>query len=405
DIDPRGPRPEVMARIRERWARALDNPLNPILVKSGPCKENIQIGDEVDLEKFPAPFLHEGDGGRYIGTWTTVITKDPDTGWVNWGMYRLMLHDKKSMGIQLIPIQHIGLHYFMKYEPRNLPMEFAVVMGTEPVTSLMSSTTCPPGVDEAAIVGAIRGEPLELVKCETVDLAVPATSEIVFEGEIRPYERMEEGPFGEFTGYRGGGRHPQPVCRVKAITHRNDPILPVSCLGVPVDDSAARRPLAAADILDDLRTRGFPVKMVYQHLEASPLLYTISTKVPYPSYAKQLAAAVWGSHTWGKMANFLIVVDEDVDVTNLNEVVWALTTRCHPENGILKMAKTAGFALLPFTSMAEKRLNLGAHVLFDCTWPKEWPKDEVPVKASFDVLWPKEIQEKVLKNWSKYGYK
>jgi 4-hydroxy-3-polyprenylbenzoate decarboxylase len=119
--------------IIEEYIRRRRNPLKPILVSKGLCKENIQIGDEIDLFKIPAPMLHEGDGGKYISTWHTVITKDPDSDWVNWGMYRQMIHDKKTLGTSFYPFRHIGIHYYGKYEPNNRPMECAVVIGTFPI--------------------------------------------------------------------------------------------------------------------------------------------------------------------------------------------------------------------------------------------------------------------------------
>ncbi|MBI2848670.1 MAG: UbiD family decarboxylase [Chloroflexi bacterium] len=398
-----GMKPESNAvEIMEDYIQKRRNPIKPILVSHGPCKENIQIGDEVDLEKFPIPLIHGGDGGRYIGTWHTIATKDPDTGWVNWGMYRLMLHDKKSMGTRINPYQHIGLMYYQKFEPRNKPMEFAISIGTDPVCALVSALSYNPGINEADIAGGIRGEPVELVRCETVDLAVPATAEIVLEGEVQPYERKLEGPFGEYPGYRVGERAPRPVCRVKAVTHRHNPILTSTCVGVPVDDQDTFRILAAAGLLDTLRSKGFPVRMVYSYPQISIFLTAISTKVPFTNYAKHLAAAVWGASE-GKRSHFVIIVDDDVDVTNLNEVMWALTTRCHPDRGIFSMPAVGG-GLVSFLSPEERRQNLGASVLFDCTWPKEWPKEAVPVKASFDVLWPQEVQDQVIKNWTNYGY-
>lgn len=388
--------------IMAEYIKRKKSPLKPTMVSWGPCKENIHLGDEVDLEEFPVPLIHQGDGGRYIGTWHTVTTRDPDSDWVNWGMYRIMLHDKRSMGILIAAFQHIGFHY-AKYEARNQPMEIAVAIGTEPVAPLIASGLYAAGLNEVEVVGGIRGEPVELVKCETVDLAVPATSEIVIEGQTWPHERRDEGPFGEYTGYMAGEKGPRPVCRVTAITHRNNPILPVSCMGVPVDDSAARRPLQAADLLDDLRMRGFPVKMVACPLSA-PLLFVISTKVPYTNYAKHLAAAVWGSPTEGRKAYYLVIVDDDVDITNTEEFLWAWTTRCHPDRGIFKLTNSTGNSLLPFLDLEERRNCTTSHVLFDCTWPKTWPKEAIPVKASFDVMWSEEVRDKVVTNWAEYGY-
>ncbi|MDP2728075.1 MAG: UbiD family decarboxylase, partial [Dehalococcoidia bacterium] len=294
--------------------------------------------------------------------------------------------------------------YYPKYEARNLPMEVAIAIGTDPVCALASAMAYNPGENEVDIAGGLAGEPIELVKCETVDLAVPANSEIVIEGEILPYERRDEGPFGEYTGYMVAERAPRPVIHVKAVTHREAPILTCVCPGVPVEEDHSLRPLAAAGLLNELRSRGFPVKMVYIPPEVGSLLYVVSTKVPFPGYAKHLAHAVWGSSE-GRYASWLIIVDDDVDITNLSEVIWALTSRCHPDRGIFKVPNSHGHPLLPFSSVYERRNNLAAQVLFDCTWPKDWPPEAVPIKASFDVLWPKEIQERVLENWSAYGYK
>ncbi|MDP3947628.1 MAG: UbiD family decarboxylase, partial [bacterium] len=391
--------------IIEGYVRKKNTMIKPVVVSSGPCKENIHIGEEVDLFEFPTPILHEGDGGRYIGTWHAVVTKDPDSEWVNWGMYRIMIHDKTTMGGLFNPSQHNGMIFYHKYEARGNIMEFAAVIGTEPVNPLISATFIAAGVNEVDVIGGIRGEPVELVKCETVDLYVPSTSEIVIEGVVHPHERKDEGPFGEYTGYRTAERAPRPIYRVKAITHRNDPILPTSCMGVPVDDSAGFMPFfTAGEILDDLRKANLPVRMVYSPPYGVTHIVFVSTKVPYANYPRYLANAIWGSraglHTW-----FLVIVEDDVDVTNLNEVIWALTTRCHPDKGIHKVPNAPAHPLLPFLSPYERRYNLGAQVFFDCTWPKDWPPETIPVKSSFDVLWPKEIQEKVLANWEQYGYK
>lgn len=389
--------------IMETFINKKKNPIPPVMVSDGPCKENVHLGDDVDLEEFPVPFLHDGDGGRYLGTWHIVVNVDPDSEWTNWGTYRLMLHDRKSLGILINPIRDIGHLYHQKYEARGRPMEFAVAFGADPVVAIVGGLNFGSRVSEAEIAGGIRQEPVELVKCETVDLLVPASSEIVIEGEIAPYERREEGPLGEYTGYRAGERAPRPVCRVKAVTHRDNPILPVSCPGVPVYDGNALGPLYSALLLDELRERGFPIRMIYFPLEGCTHLCVVSTQVPYPGYTRHLASAIWGSSE-GKGAFYLMIVDDDVDVTNTAEVLWALSTRCHPDRGIFKMPNVPGSALLPFLTSEEKTQRLAASVLFDCTWPKDWPKEDIPVKASFDVVWPPEIQERVLRNWTEYGY-
>ena len=391
--------------IVEEYIARNKRKIKPVIVDSGPCKENIFLGEQVNLLSLPVPLIHKGDGGRYIGTWHLIATKDPDTHWVNWGMYRLMVIDDRTMGCLLRPDQHIGIHYYQKHEQRGKPMEFAVAIGTEPVSSLIGAVRVPTGVDEVDVAGGIRGEPVELVKCETVDLYVPATSEIVIEGIVPPHERMVEGPFAEYTGYLAHESSPKPIFKVTALTHRNDPIQVHSCMGVPVDDSAVvTTVIRAADILDDLREKGFPVKMVYLPPEGVGHLAVISTKVPFTNFAKHIAFSVWGS-TSGRTTWFIIIVNEDIDPTNMEEVIWALSTRCHPQRGIFSTGSSWSIPLLPFLSPYEKEHHLGSQVLFDCTWPKEWPDGAIPQKASFEQVWPENIQELVLNNWSEYGYK
>ncbi|MDP2661900.1 MAG: UbiD family decarboxylase, partial [Dehalococcoidia bacterium] len=254
--------------------------------------------------------------------------------------------------------------------------------------------------------GGLRGEPLQLVKCETSDLEVPASAEIVIEGEIQPYERRDEGPFGEYTGYRSSHvGSPKPVYQVKAITHRKDPILPVSCMGVPVDDShAVMSVTGAGEILDDLRSKGLPVKMVALPPQCVDAMAVISTKTPYPYFAKKIAHAVW-AHQMGLNLYWVVVVDEDVDATNMNEVLHALVTRCHPDHGVHKVPNAPIYPnLSTFTDPEDRLAGRGAYCLFDATWPKHWRPEDTPVKASFEVSWPKKVQEKVLNRWSKYGY-
>lgn len=394
------------AAIIEELIRRRKKPIKPVIVSTGVCKENVNVGEEVNLFKFPAPVIHGGDGGRYIGTWHTVITKDPDSGWVNWGMYRLMVHDQKTMGGIIVPSQHIGQMYYPKYEARNKPMPFAVAMGNDPVIPIVSCWMLPAGVDEADAAGGLRGAPVELVKCETVDLYVPATSEIVIEGEVLPHERSREGPFGEFVGYRASEASAKPVYRVNAITHRNNPILPISCMGVPVDESAAVVPITnSAEILDELRQKGLPVKMVYCPPEGISYMAVVSTEVPYPNFAKKVAYSLWATKA-GTFIPYVIVTDDDVDVTNMEEVIHTLCVKCHPYRRIYKYKDSPIYPVMTPFLAPEYRMqgSDGANVLFDCTWPKEWPAEATPTKASFEVLWPKDIQTKILKKWNKYGY-
>ncbi|TMA12679.1 MAG: UbiD family decarboxylase [Deltaproteobacteria bacterium] len=391
--------------IMDHYLERKEKPIKPTLVKNGPCKENILSGKDVDLLKFPSPLIHGGDGGRYIGTWHTVITKDPDSSWVNWGMYRLMIQDRNTLGC-LFPLQqHIGQMY-QKCEARNLPLPAAVAIGAQPVVPIVSCVQLPPYVNEADIAGGLQGEPIPLVKCETLDLEVPATAEIVLEGEVLPHERKTEGPFGEYMGYEAGKSSPKPVFRVHAITYRDDPILTFSNMGMPIHESQTVTALIkSAEVYAELRKLGLPIKGVYYPPYAVGHMAVVSTETPFINFAKRVAHSIWATKP-GLFTYYIVVVDADVDPTNMDEVLHAVTTKCHPVNGIHPVSHIPGFpVLLPFLPPKERLLGDAAGVIFDCTWPKDWPPESIPVKATLENLWPKEIQEKVLGKWEKYGFK
>jgi phenylphosphate carboxylase alpha subunit len=392
---------EIMKYYLERK----EKPVKPVTVKTGPCKENILLGKDVDLTKFPAPLIHGGDGGRYIGTWHTVVTKDPDSSWVNWGMYRLMVHDRNTMGC-LFPLQqHIGQMY-QKYEAMNKPMPAAVAIGAQPVAPIVSCVQLPPYVNEVDIAGALAREPIELVKCETLDLEVPAGAEIILEGEVLPHERKSEGPFGEYMGYEAGKSSPKPIFKVNAITHRSDPILTFSNMGMPIHESQIVTAfIKGAEVYSELKKLGLPVKGVYYPPFGVGHLAVVSTDVPYINFARRVAHAVWATKP-GLFTYYIVVVDSDVDPTSTDEVLHAIATKCHPVNGIHPVDHIPGFpVLLPFLPPKERLLGDAAGVIFDCTWPKDWPVESIPIKASFDNLWPEDIRSRVLDKWEAYGFK
>lgn len=378
-------------------------PLKPELVQSGPCKENIHVGDVVDLLKFPVPMIHGGDGGRYIGTWHLTITKDLDSDWVNWGMYRHMLQNKNSIGVFNAHQQHLLNMYTHSYEARNKPMEIAIAIGVEPVLTLAATTSVPHGVSEVDIAGGMRLAPVELVKCETIGLSVPATSEIVIEGEVRPGDRMDEGPFGEFSGYMSGLKQPRPVVRVKAVTHRNNPILTMSCPGIPTDDDFVLTVTKGIEALEPLRARGLPVTGVSVFPEGGLKLIVVAVKPIYGNIAEEVAHVVWGSKI-GPSTPYLIVVENDVDPFDLGQVVHALSTKCHPYRGIVRLEHATVTHLTPFLSRRERQFNIGAKAYFDCTWPVDWERSDVPKRISLAEAYPAEIQQKVLALWQRYGH-
>jgi phenylphosphate carboxylase alpha subunit len=390
----------------EEYLRRRQKQMKPVLVSNGPCKENIHTGADVNLLEFPIPMQHEGDGGRYIGTWHVTIVKDPDSDWVNWGMYRHMLQSKNAVGIlQASLAKHLAIIRDRSYLPKKKAMEVAIAIGVEPISAMCAASPLPVGVSEVDVVGGIRGEPVELVKCETVDLAVPATAEIVIEGEIRPDDTMDEGPFGEFTGYMGGAREPRPVIRVSAITHRNDPILTCSCSGIPVDDNAVFSMTKAAEILELMRAEGKPVTGVFVPLVTTHMLAIVAVnKAHYPGVAEDIAHLIWASGSIGHETPYVIIVDDDADPFNLNEVCHALITKCHPTRGIVRLEHSPVISIVPWLDREERKARLGARAYFDCTWPLDWDPADVPKRISFKQSYPAEVQKKALDIWRKHGY-
>ena len=216
-------RTEMRAQKRVSIVQRARLPKQP--VDDGPVKENIITGDDINLFDFPVPKWHREDGGRYINTFQATITKDPDTGQHNLGIYRGMIGKKDTLPVLLWRAQNWGVH-FQKWKERGEKMPVAHVYGWEPCLPFCASAPIPTGVSEYEVMGSIRGEPVPLVKCETVDLMVPASAEMVVEGYIDddPSTYEMEGPFGEYTGYFGGDQGPKHVTKVTCITHRNDPI-------------------------------------------------------------------------------------------------------------------------------------------------------------------------------------
>ncbi|MBI2853960.1 MAG: UbiD family decarboxylase [Chloroflexi bacterium] len=390
--------------LQEEYIRRKQKLIKPVFVKDAPCKENIHIGDEADLLEFPMPMIHAGDGGRYMGTWHITASRDLDNDWVNWGMYRLMLHDKTSFGIFALPNTHLGGVHATKYEPRDKVMEVAVVIGTEPVSTICAASPLAYGVSEVDLAGALRGEPVEMVKCETVNLAVPATAEIVIEGEIRPHERKDEGPFGEWTGYRAGIKQPQPVIHVKAITHRNNPIFIMSCMGVPTDDNTVSVCLTkGAEQLEALRARGLPVTGFSLPLETASFLGVAAVKTTYANIAEDVAHIVWGSRM-GRSTPWIVVVNDDVDPFNTAQWLHALVSKCHPQRGVNIIENAAVSFLTPYINAHERQHGMGAKAYFDCTWPLDWPPSDIPKRMAFAEAYPAEVQQKASAMWAKYGY-
>ena len=397
------------AAIRDIYAEyetRIEHPIKPKIVEGGPCKENIISEEDVNLYQLPVPYLHEGDGGRYIGTWAFEVTKDPDTGWQNWGMYRFMIHNRRYIVGWPRHSSHLGMILHQKYVPANTPMPMALVIGADPACMATSTVSFGVGANEVDYAGALNQEPIELVRCETSDLLVPASAEIVIEGEILPDRVAPEGPFGEYPGFRTEGIRSGVLCRVKAITFRNSPIFTTIQLGVPRDDSSVVASMTAGVAMKRrLLRHGVPVTDVYAPPEGVTHLVVVGVRQGGRRVVEQVKDVFLSARRVD--VNKIIVVDDE-DAFNFSEVIHAFATKSHPLRGAIASEVEPGKAnaLTPCYTAEERRGHKGGLMVFDATWPSEWSRwNQVPVRNSFDVMYPEEVKNRVLMNWKQYGFK
>jgi 2,5-furandicarboxylate decarboxylase 1 len=327
----------------ERFMAAIANPVEPVVVADGPCKQVVLTGDEVDLGELPIPVYSEQDPGAFI-TVGVQITKDPSSGARNAGIYRMQLQGRRELCLAASPYADFDAMY-KRAEAAGRRLELAVAIGVDPLTQLATQARVPYGFDELTVAGALHGHPLELVRCETVDLDVPASAEIVLEGYFEPGERRPEGPFGEFTGYVGPGGL-EPVFHCTAITTRRDPIFQAGLTGIPITENHVMKLLPMeANLLATLRQAYPDVQAVHFPPEGgAEFLAVVSLRQRYVNQAKNLLLSALGSSGHPKMA---IVVDDDIDVDDPVKVWWAVLTRAQPSDDVIIIPKAAGGQLDP----------------------------------------------------------
>jgi 4-hydroxy-3-polyprenylbenzoate decarboxylase len=318
-----------------------------------------------------------------------------------------MIYNQNRISVQMLPNQHGPMLYYQKYEARGKPMPCCIVLGGDPLISLAASTRYPAGVSEVDIAGALRREPVTIVQAKTVDLMVPATAEMVIEGMVYPNDRLDEGPFEEYHGQIPTPPLHQPAMRVTAITHRNNPIIPFSFSGAMKDDYACTSSVInSAELTWSLRDKGLlPVRGVYCPPEAIDHVCIISANMIYSNFSRQLSSAIF-SERFGMQYDKVIVCDREVDPANASEVWQAIFHKMNPHRGVRKIEAAPGHALQSYLNPRERKEGTGSAVYFDTTWPLDWdPETEVMKKCSFNTIYPKEVQEKVLARWmTEYGY-
>jgi UbiD family decarboxylase len=358
-------------------------PVETLHVDDGPVKENMMVGNDVDLRRFPWPKWHQRDGGPYICA-TAVVTRDPESGYINVGSYRYMLLSKNTM-VAHIGSGHHGDVIRKKYWAKGRACPVAISLGQEPALFVTAGTNLSWGVSEYGFAGWMRGAPVEVTKGVVTDLPIPATAEVVLEGEmIAPEQGMEvEGPFGEMSGYYGGGARPAPITVIKSVLYRNDPIV----LGAPPFLGASRGILSSRGILiwNELEALGIPNIIGVNYSWGMTI---IAIKQAYPGHAMRAAHGALGG-TAGYHGRFVIVVDHDIDPFNLEDVLWALATRCDPETSLDVCRRIWSYKIDPRLPKHKKEAGdyTGAVAIIDACKPYHWI-DEFPrtTKISEELL-------------------
>jgi 4-hydroxy-3-polyprenylbenzoate decarboxylase len=396
-----GMKPELRGVELVRAVKELLNtskPVPPVAVGDGPLLENVFTGADAGLLRFPAPKLHKEDGGRYLGTADAVITRDPDDHWVNLGTARVQILDDKKVCLYVSPGKQTRL-IAQKYWEKGKSCPVAVVCGIDPVLFAVAGLGLPWGFSEYDFAGHIQGSPVEVVKGKITGLPLPAAAEIVFEGEIPPpeVESEMEGPFGEWTGYYASGTRPSPIIRVQATYHRNDPILTVlpDFKTYPLS-SYLFLIFCAAGLWNEIEQAGVTdVRGVWQAEWGARFFTVISLKQRYGGHARQAAHIALGAREGGYLGRFVVLVDDDIDPSNMQDVLWAVSTRCDPQTSI-EIASGCWSSPIDPRIPPEKRAAgdfTNSRAILDACRPFAW-RDKFPKVHSIDSVYQDEIKRK-----------
>jgi 4-hydroxy-3-polyprenylbenzoate decarboxylase len=364
----------------------------PKVRKHAACQQQVLHGDDVDLGKLPIQTCWPDDAAPLI-TWALVVTKGPDKERQNLGIYRQQVLSRNKVIMRWLAHRGGALDYadWQKHHPGD-PFPVAVALGADPATILAAVTPVPDSLSEYAFAGLLRGSKTELVKCKTIDLQVPASAEIVLEGHIHPGEEALEGPFGDHTGYYNEQER-FPVFTIDCITHRDEPIYHSTYTGRPPDEPAILG-LALNEVFVPVLQKQFPeITDFYLPPEGcSYRMACVSMKKQYPGHAKRVMFGVWSFLRQFMYTKFVIVTDDDVNVRDWKDVVWAMTTRMDPARDITLVENTP----IDYLDFASPVSGLGSKIGLDATskWKgettREWGRPicmDAGTKARVDAMW------------------
>jgi UbiD family decarboxylase len=384
---------DALRGLPARW-QAQAPEYDPVEVSSGPILQNIQ--KDPDVLAFPSPLWHEMDGGRYIGTGCSVVTRDLDTDWVNVGTYRVQVLDRNHVALDMVPGKHGRIQY-EKHKKAGKRFPVAIVCGGDPLGYLISGIEIPFGMCEWNYIGAILKDSVQVVKGQLTGLPFAAASEIVLEGFVEPNDERSEGPFGEFHGYYPGKAGTAPAVTVERIYFRNDPIIVGSPPSKPPNDySYSKAVMRSALLHDALVAAGLSeVKAVWAHeIGGARMFNVVAIKQRFAGHARQAGHLLSQCGVGAYMSRYSVVVDEDIDPSNLQEVMWAVATRTDPALDIDIIQRGMGSKNDPMFVAYQYDAPLSSKAVIDACRP--WDHlDEFPAVAEAS----KELQEKTRAKW------
>lgn len=388
--------PEPPSGVRDAWRKlpVFRQVLNmaPKVVKNAPCQTHVLEGSEVDLGRLPIQTCWPGDAGPLI-TWALVVTRGPHKPRQNLGIYRQQVIGRNKVIMRWLAHRGGALDFreWQQAHPGE-PFPVAVALGADPATILGAVTPVPDTLSEYAFAGLLRGGKTEVVQCLGSDLQVPASAEIVLEGVIHPGEEADEGPFGDHTGYYNEVER-FPVFTIERITMRDNPIYHSTYTGRPPDEPAILG-VALNEVFVPLLQKQFPeITDFYLPPEGcSYRMAVVSMKKQYPGHAKRVMMGVWSFLRQFMYTKFVIVTDDDIDIRNWEDVIWAMTTRMDPVRDTTLVEHTP----IDYLDFASPVSGLGGKIGFDATHKlpgettREWGRPIVmdpAVKERVDAIW------------------
>lgn len=389
--------------IQGRWREAYDNPVQPeeVPAADAPVKENLTTDVDLYDDPFPVPKWHELDAGPELGTLHAVITKHPETGWVNVGTYRNEIMDSTTLGCLVIPYRHIGLHW-KAWKERGEDMPVAIALGLEPALTLTSVSAVPAQESEYDVAGALKGSPIKVTQAEQSELPVPANAEIVLEGTMPIDDFLpKEAPFGEFPGYMGEEIEDSQYIDVDLVTHRDDPLFQGTYEGRPPNESTTVRHVGrSAAMSHHLDRAGIPgiVDLCVTPMGCAGFHTVVSIEKQYPGQVRDVMGHVWGHPNI--FSKHCTVVDEDIDPWNSSRVLWAIHTRVQADRDVEIVENGKSISLDP--SQVPSRRGWSALLGIDATKPSEayaLEDREVPATTEPPVEWLEAVRER----WDEYG--